>query len=92
MTIHSDNPRHGFQFPGRFELSAMGAADVDLHRLVPATLESLGLTVFHESLKIRPSAKGNYVSVTVSFEAQCREDYEAAHGALRACPEIKWTL
>lgn len=92
MSIHSDNPAHGFQFPGRFEVSAMGAADVELHLLVPATLEALGLTVFRESLKIRPSAKGNYVSVTVSFEAHSREDYEAAHGALRACPEIKWTL
>src|SRR5688500_5462344 len=24
MDIHSDNPDHGFQFPGSFELSAMG--------------------------------------------------------------------
>ena len=30
MDITSDNPEHGFQFPGTFELSAMGAADKDL--------------------------------------------------------------
>lgn len=92
MTIHSDNPKHGFQFPGRFELSAMGGADDALHAVVPGVLQALGLTVYHETLRIRPSAKGNYVSVSVSFEAHSREDYDAAHGALRARPEVKWTL
>ena len=38
------------------------------------------------------SAKGNYVSVTVVFEAHSREDYDAAHGALREHPAVKWTL
>ncbi|MFC4727736.1 DUF493 family protein [Coralloluteibacterium thermophilus] len=92
MTIHSDNPEHGFQFPGRFELSAMGASSDALHALVPEVLETLGLTVHHETLRIKASAKGNYVSVTVAFEAQSRADYDAAHGALRARPEVKWTL
>ncbi len=92
MTLRSDNPEHGFQFPGTFEISAMGASEAELHALVPATLEALGLAVFRQTLRIRPSAKGNYVSVTVCFEAQCREDYDAAHGALRARPEVKWTL
>ncbi len=92
MTIRSDNPGHGFQFPGTFEISAMGAVEGELHLLVPARLQAAGLTVLEETVRIRPSAKGNYVSVTVSFVAQCREDYDAAHGALRACPEIRWTL
>lgn len=92
MTIRSDNPEHGFQFPGTFEISAMGAVEGELHLLVPARLQALGLTVLEETVRIRPSAKGNYVSVSVSFVAQCREDYDAAHGALRACPEVKWTL
>jgi len=30
--------------------------------------------------------------VSVSFEANSREDYDAAHIALRAHPEVKWTL
>jgi len=28
MEIKSDNPDHGFQFPGQFELSAMGPARI----------------------------------------------------------------
>ena len=37
-TIHSDNPEHGFQFPGTFELSAMGAAGIGLESELPKLL------------------------------------------------------
>jgi putative lipoic acid-binding regulatory protein len=86
-----DNER-GFIFPGEFEIAAMGAADAGLEHLLPATLESLGLAVVVDSLRSRPSRQGRFVSVTVRFEAQSRDDYDAAHGALRALPEVKWTL
>ena len=32
------------------------------------------------------------VSVRISFRAVSREQYDAAHAALRAHPEVKWTL
>jgi len=86
MSIQSDNPEHGFQFPGIFEVSAMGAAEADLHLVVPMVLEALGLTIYRDRLRVKPSAKGNYVSVTLVFEAHSREDYDAAHGALRDQP------
>lgn len=82
----------GFQFPGVFEVCAMGAAEADVHVVLIETLEALGLTVYRDTLRQRPSAKGNYLSVTVAFEAHSREDYDAAHGALRAHPAVKWTL
>lgn len=92
MSIHSDNPDHGFQFPGDFELSAMGAADAGLLDLVPDLLEAEGLLVYRDSARVRPSAKGNYVSVTIRFQARDRAEHDAAHEALRAHPAIKWTL
>ena len=92
MAIESDNPAHGFQFPGVFEISAMGSVEADLHVVVPMVLEALGLTVYHDRTTQKPSSKGNYVSVTAVFEAHSREDYDAAHGALREHPAVKWTL
>ncbi|MBS7458242.1 DUF493 family protein [Coralloluteibacterium stylophorae] len=92
MSIHSDNPEHGFQFPGTFEVSAMGSSEAELHSEVTGAIEALGLQVLHETLRIKPSSKGTYVSVTVSFVARSRADYDAVHEALRAHPEIKWTL
>ncbi len=85
-------PARGFQFPGEFEIAVMGEAGAGLEQVLPDTLEALGLTVFRDSLRTRPSSKGRFVSVTVRFEAQSRDDYNAADGALRARPEVKWIL
>ena len=65
MNIGSDHPDHGFQFPGVFEITAMGPALIDRAR-VP--------------------------SIRLSIHAEDRSRYEAAHDALRAEPDIKWTL
>jgi putative lipoic acid-binding regulatory protein len=92
MSEQTHEPPRGFQFPGRFEISAMGAADAGLDQLLPTLLEALGLTVDRGSLRQRPSSKGHYVAVAISFEANSRADYDAAHAVLRARPEIKWTL
>src|SRR5690606_18618308 len=95
--IHStlppnDNPDNGFQFPGTFELSAMGAAAASLERELPPLLERAGIVVMHESVTVRASSAGRYVAVRIAFRAESREQYEAAHAALRAHPEVKWTV
>lgn len=92
MDITSDNPEHGFQFPGTFELSAMGAADRDLQAVLPRLLQDAGIEVLHESVTWKHSSNAKYVSVRIAFRAESREQYDAAHAALRAHPEVKWTL
>ena len=92
MEIKSDNPEHGFQFPGTFELSAMGAADKDLQVELPKLLLDAGIEVLHESVSWKHSSNGKYVSVRIAFRAESREQYDAAHTALRSHPEVKWTL
>jgi putative lipoic acid-binding regulatory protein len=92
MSITSDNPGHGLQFPGTFEINAMGAAGVGLETKIADALEAAGLVVHRDRLRSRLSAKGNWVSVSYAFEAASRADYEKAHEALRLLPEVKWTL
>ena len=94
MTMHTDDESQGkgFQFPGVFEITAMGTAAAALETAIPRELAQAGITVLHETVRSRASSGGRYVSVTVSFEAASREQYEAAHEALRAHPEVKWTL
>jgi putative lipoic acid-binding regulatory protein len=82
----------GFQFPGDFELTVVGNASANLPSHVPQILERAGLHVFHESVRHRHSGAGNYVSVTVSVHCESREQYEAAHAALRANPDVRYTL
>jgi uncharacterized protein len=82
----------GFQFPGEFEITAVGSASANLPTHVPQLLERAGLHVLHESVRHRHSGAGNFVSVTVSFRCENREQYEVAHAALRASPDIRYTL
>lgn len=92
MEIKSDNPEHGFQFPGDFEITAVGPADAGLEVEIPNLLRAAGLTVVHESMSARASSGGRFVSIRIAFRANTREEYETAHAALREHPEVKWTL
>ncbi len=92
MSIQSDNPEHGFQFPGTFEITAMGPAGSGLEEDIPRLLEGAGLDVLRETVAVRDSSGGRYVSIRISFRADSREEYDAAHEALRAHPEVKWTI
>ena len=90
--IRPQNPEQGFQFPGVFEINAMGSASAQLEHKVGEILAGLGLNVLAGSQRVKPSRAGNYVSVSVSFTCPTRELYDAAHAALRADPAIRWTL
>lgn len=92
MDIHSDNPEHGFQFPGEFELSAMGSADAGLEAALPRLLSGAGVDVLHEDVTWKASSNGKYVSVRIRFRANSREEHERAHQLLRDHPDVKWTL
>jgi len=66
MELKSDNPDHGFQFPGTFELSAMGAADKQLESELPRHLQDAGIDVVRESVHWKHSSNGKYVSVRIA--------------------------
>lgn len=92
MDLKSDNPEHGFQFPGTFELSAMGTAGAGLETELPKLLGDAGIEVLAENISWKHSSTGKFVSVRIAFRASDRAQYDAAHDALRAHPEVKWTL
>ena len=90
--MDSEDEKKGFQFPGVFEITAMGPASAGLELVIPNELTAAGLAVLHETVRSRASSAGRFVSVSISFQANSRADYDAAHLALRAHPEVKWTL
>ncbi len=92
MTNRPDHPDQGFQFPGVFEITAMGPAGVGLEERIPEVLEAVGIVVLRETVAARNSSGGNFVSIRLSFHAEDRDRYEAAHAALRSEPNIKWTM
>jgi len=90
--LQPQNSKQGFQFPGVFEITATGKANIGLEKRVPHLLALAGLTVLAGSLTSRLSRAGNYVSVHINFMCPTREKYEEAHRVLRADPDIRWTL
>ena len=86
------DPTKGFVFPGVFEITALGPVSAQLDIEIARLLSEAGLHVLHETISTRSSKAGRFVSVTISFHAQTRADYDAAHVALRAHPEVKWTI
>ncbi|MET0230120.1 MAG: DUF493 family protein [Rhodanobacteraceae bacterium] len=90
--LKAERPEQGFQFPGVFEITAMGRADADLEKRVPEIVESIGVSVLAGSMRVKPSREGNYLAVSVSFTCPDRAHYDAAHAALRAADGIRWTL
>lgn len=92
MEIKSDNPEHGFQFPGTFTLSAVGTAGKALETELPRLLAVAGVALVQESISWKHSSTGKYVLVRISFRALDRGQYAAAHQVLRDHPEVKWTL
>jgi len=92
MEIKSDNPEHGFQFPGHFELSAMGPAEAGLERVLPQLLQDAGIDVRSETIQWKHSSNGKFVSVRIGFHADSRVQYDLAHRVLRDHPEVKWTI
>jgi uncharacterized protein len=90
--IKAEQEGQGFQFPGEFEITAMGNASADLKARVPQLLEGIGLHVLHETVRHKHSREGNFLSVTVSFRCETREQYDQAHSVLRADPDIRFTL
>ena len=84
MNIGSGHPDHGFQFPGVFEITAMGPAGAGLEERIPEVLEAIGILVLRETVAARNSSGGKFVSIRLGFHAEDRSRYEAAHAALRA--------
>lgn len=92
MNVHSDNPEHGFQFPGEFELCAMGLTTASLEIHLPRHLADAGIQVLYGAVTCKASSNGKYVSVRIPFLAPSREEHDRAHALLRAHPDVKWTL
>ena len=81
-----------YEFPGAFEISAMGAADAGIADVLPLLVEAAGAQVLTGTLRTRSSSGGNYVAVHLNFLAVSREQLDAVHNAVRGHPAIRWLL
>ena len=87
-----DTETRGFSFPGTFEVTAFAYAEATFETQIAAVLAEAGVTALTASLRTRPSSKGNFNAVSISFLCPDRAHYDRVHEVLKAHPAVKWTL
>ncbi len=92
MTVSENTEPKGFTFPGTFEITAVGESVPELEAIVMSELVAAGATPHPGSVRHRSSSGGKFLSITISFDCETRESYQAAYARLRANPAIRWTL
>lgn len=88
----SDTETRGFSFPGTFEVTAFALMEAKFETQIAEVIAEAGVTALTASLRTRPSAKGNFNAVSISFLCPERSNYERVHQVLKAHPAVKWTL
>ena len=78
----------GFEFPCEYQIKAMGQDDGHFHELVIGIIERHCTTLRHDSLRLRPSSGGKYVSVSVTIVADSRAQLDAIYDDLTAHDKV----
>ncbi len=86
------NQQSALEFPCRFPIKAMGRADSTLAHDVESLVRRHVPDLKPEDVATRPSARGNYVSITVTITATSREQLDAIYLDLNAHEQILMTL
>ncbi|MGD8515154.1 MAG: DUF493 domain-containing protein [Granulosicoccaceae bacterium] len=89
MTNHDDTL---FEFPCEFPLKIMGknveAFEPAVITIVRKHVPDLG----EGAVRTRPSSKGNYLAITVTFEAQNKQQLDNLYRELHACEHVSMLL
>ncbi len=75
-------------FPARVHIKAIGAQEADFAARVRAIVERHVAPAAVLETSTRPSRGGKYLSVTVSIQADTREQVDAIYHELSACDEV----
>lgn len=81
-----------FEFPCAFPVKAMGRDAEGFPAHVMDLVAAEVGPISHEQIAIRPSREGRFISVTVTFTAESREQLDAVYRNLTASKRILLVL
>lgn len=81
-----------FNFPCDFPIKIMGRCDCELEELVIKIVKKHVNELAENAVTSRPSAKGNFISVTVTIKAHSREQLDNIYLELTAREEVLMAL
>lgn len=76
------------EFPCSFDIKAMGRPEDGFRELVTSLIAEHVEDMSGAKVSEKPSSAGNYIAVTVRFEAQSREQLDAIYRALSDEPRV----
>jgi putative lipoic acid-binding regulatory protein len=77
-----------FEFPCDFPLKVMGRRSDDFRSLVLGIVQKHVGDVDPSRIEERPSENGNYLSVTLTFSAQSKDQLDALYRELTSCERV----
>jgi hypothetical protein len=93
MTQDPNNAtEQGFQFPCDYQIKAMGLDDGEFRETVVRILSEHCDAIDEEKIVCRSSAKGKYLSVSVTIVAHSRAQLDAIYDALTAHEKVLMRL
>ena len=80
------------EFPCRFPIKAMGRSSGDFESLVTSLILNHAALYPGEDVRVVASGEGNFLSVTVTIEAQSRAQLDRIYQDLTDCSQILMAL
>ncbi len=80
------------EFPCQFSIKAMGLTGAALEIEVVSIVRRHAPNMGEGAVKMRSSKGGKYLAITVTIEAQSREQLDAIYTELSASPLVKMAL
>lgn len=80
------------EFPCQFPIKAMGLDCMEFDMLVYSIVHKHAPDVGEGAIKSRTSSKGKYVSVTITINAQSREQLDNIYMDLSKCEKVLMAL
>ena len=90
MSKTDDKP--AMEFPCEFPIKAMGHACDELEIRVVEIVRRHAPDMGEAAVKSRPSSNGKFLSVTVTINAQSRQQLDAIYMELTACEHVLMAL
>ena len=81
-----------FKFPCEFPVKAMGRSCPELEIAVIEIMNRHVPDLGEGAVKMRPSSKGNYTAITVTIQAQSRDQLDAIYMDLTACELVVYAI
>jgi len=80
------------EFPCKFPIKAMGRSEDGFEALVTNIILTHAAKFAGEAVTTNPSSSGNYISVTVTIEAESKAQLDRIYQDLTDCEQVLVTL